>query len=85
MNAILQGALDMGVVNRQKVIAEVNELIKWQEARKKWHSDKTRQKMAAETTDSSESSAGMPGANFKSSDFGLHEVCTISLIFSELC
>jgi hypothetical protein len=74
MNAILRGALDIGAVDRDKVIHEVNELIAWQTARKKWHSDKTRQKMAAEGTNSSEESAGMPGANFKSSDFGLHEV-----------
>lgn len=74
INAILQGALDMGMVDRDLVIQEVNDLVKWQGARKKWHSDKTRQKMAAEGTNSSETSAGIPGANFKSSDFGLHEV-----------
>ncbi|KIW77517.1 hypothetical protein Z517_09963 [Fonsecaea pedrosoi CBS 271.37] len=77
MNAILQGALDMGAVDREIIITEVDELIKWQEARKKWHSDKTRQKMAAEGTgsaNSSEAATGMPGANFRSSDFGLHEV-----------
>ena len=78
MNAILQGALDMGTVDRGKVIHEINELIRWQAARKRWHSDKTRQKMAAEGTNSSEGVPGMPGANFKSSDFGLHEVSCFS-------
>jgi Domain of unknown function in PX-proteins (DUF3818)/PX-associated/PX domain len=72
MNAIFQGALDMNQVDKDICISEINELIKWQEARKQWHSDKTRQKMAAEGTTSSD---GMPGMNaFKSSDFGLHEV-----------
>ena len=74
MNAIFQGALDLGAVNKDVVIREVNELIDWQAARKKWHSDKTRQKMAAEGTNTGEESARMPGANFQSSDFGLHEV-----------
>ena len=73
MNAIFQGALDTRMVDREMAIQEINDLIKWQEARKKWHSDKTRQKMAAEGTGTSES-PGMPGANFRSSDFGLHEV-----------
>jgi hypothetical protein len=70
MNAIFQGALDMGVIDKEKSIAEINELIKWQSDRKKWHSDKTRQKMAAEGA----STEGMPGGAFRSSDFGLHEV-----------
>ena len=73
MNAIFQGALDMGTVEREKCITEINELIKWQSDRKKWHSDKTRQKMAAEGTGSGPDSA-LPGGAFKSSDFGLHEV-----------
>ena len=72
MNAIFQGALDMNQVDKQTCITEIDDLIKWQEARKKWHSDKTRQKMAAEGTTGGD---GMPGMNaFKSSDFGLHEV-----------
>lgn len=71
MNAIFRGALDMKQVDKEKSIHEINELIKWQEARKKWHSDKTRQKMAAEGT----STNTMPGmSSLKSTDFGLHEV-----------
>lgn len=74
MNAIFRGALDMGQIDKDKSIEEINALIKWQEARKKWHSDKTRQKMAAEGN----GGTSMPGvASFKSSDFGLHEVSTI--------
>lgn len=71
MNAIFRGALDMRQVEKDKSIVEIDSLIAWQEARKKWHSDKTRQKMAAEGNGTST----MPGvASFKSSDFGLHEV-----------
>ncbi|OQV08873.1 hypothetical protein CLAIMM_13087 [Cladophialophora immunda] len=86
MNAILRGALDMGAVDREIVITEVDALIKWQEARKQWHSDKTRQKMAAEGTgsgNSSEAATGMPGANFRSSDFGLHEGDLMDLRISD--
>ena len=75
MNAIFQGALDMGQVEKQKCITEIDLLIKWQEDRKKWHSDKTRQKMAAEGVDpNAAGESGMPGGAFRSSDFGLHEV-----------
>lgn len=73
MNAIFQGALDMSVVEKEKCIEEIDLLIRWQEDRKKWHSDKTRQKMAAEGTTGGADS-GLPGGAFKSSDFGLHEV-----------
>jgi hypothetical protein len=73
MNAIFQGALDMGQVDKEKCIVEINSLIKWQEDRKKWHSDKTRQKMAAEGLSGGDQA--LPGGAFKSSDFGLHEVC----------
>lgn len=77
MNAIFRGALDMGQIDKDKSIAEINALIKWQEARKKWHSDKTRQKMAAEGNGGS----SMPGvASFKSSDFGLHEVSIVGFV-----
>jgi hypothetical protein len=62
----------MNAIDKDICITEIDLLIKWQEDRKKWHNDKTRQKMAAEGTSSQE---GMPGVSaFKSSDFGLHEV-----------
>ena len=74
MNALFQGALDLGQVDKEKCLAEINELIKWQEAKKKWHQDKTRQKMAAEGTGPITASP-VPGSMiFKSSDFGLNEV-----------
>jgi len=81
MNAIFRGALDMGIVDKQRCIDEINALIKWQEARKQWHNDKTRQKMAAEGTAPAE---GMPGmSSFKSSDFGLHETDLLDLRISD--
>ena len=71
MNALFQGALDMGQIDKEIAIKEINSLVKWQGERKKWHQDKTRQKMAAESL----SPETMPGQNyFKGSDFGLNEV-----------
>ncbi|KAH0545098.1 hypothetical protein FGG08_000869 [Glutinoglossum americanum] len=71
MNALFQGAVDMGQVDKEKSIREINTLVKWQEERKKWHQGKTRQKMAAE----SHSLEIAPGQNyFRGSDFGLNEI-----------
>ncbi|KAK0751540.1 succinate flavoprotein subunit [Schizothecium vesticola] len=73
INALFEGGVSSGFLDKDKVIGEIDQLISWQEARKKWHHDKTRQKMAAE------GHAGdmdaMPGAlNFHSSDFGLDQM-----------
>ena len=86
MNALFQGAVDLGQIDKARAIDEINALIKWQEERKKWHHDKTRQKMAAENTAApmvvANGGAAMngdvttppPGSNtFRSSDFGLDE------------
>ena len=74
MNALFQGAIDLGQVDKEECIKEINELIKWQEAKKQWHQDKTRQKMAAEGMGQGAASP-VPGSTaFKSSDFGLSEV-----------
>lgn len=72
VNALFEGGISMNLVDKQKAIAEIDQLIRWQEARKKWHQDKTRQKMAAE-------GGGAPGVDgvpvgFKSSDFGLDQM-----------
>lgn len=80
MNALFQGAVDMGKINKSAAIDEINALITWQEERKKWHHDKTRQKMAAEGSGSGSGAASTtelpPGsAAFRTSDFGLNEVC----------
>ncbi|KAL6720779.1 hypothetical protein ACLMJK_002704 [Lecanora helva] len=81
MNALFQGAVDMGQIDKSTAIAEINALIKWQAERKKWHQDKTRQKMAAESTantlpngSSGNRMSNPPGsATFRSSDFGLDQ------------
>lgn len=71
INALVTGAVSVNQLNKEVAINEINQLITWQEARKKWHSDKTRQKMAAEGTGATEQ---IPGAlAFKSTDFGLDE------------
>ena len=69
INALFAGAVSVGQVNKDVAIDEINKLISWQEARKKWHQDKTRQKMAAEGTGGAEP---IPGAKaFNTADFGL--------------
>jgi len=69
INALFEGATSTGVIDKEKTIEEIDKLIAWQEARKKWHHDKTRQKMAAEGSPGAE---GIPMA-FKSTDFGLDQ------------
>ncbi|EGD96184.1 PX domain-containing protein [Trichophyton tonsurans CBS 112818] len=69
MNALFQGAVSAGQVDKDIAIAEIDALIKWHSDRKKWHQDKTRQKMAADGVNKQ-----IPGTStFESSDFGLHE------------
>lgn len=72
LNALFQGAAGVGQIDKDLAISEIDALIKWQEDRKRWHLNKTRQKMAAEGT-SNDSIPGM--AHFRGSDFGLDEVC----------
>lgn len=84
MNALFSGAVEMKSIDPDLAIREINGLMKWQEARKKWHSDKTRQKMAADAGPRS-ASAGIRGGGsagsgagldisgkFSSSDFGIN-------------
>ncbi|KAH8694095.1 PX domain protein [Talaromyces proteolyticus] len=73
INALFQGAVDLKQINKEVAIEEVNALVKWQEDRKKWHHDKTRQKMAAEGTGAGEGTTIPTGAAFRTSDFGLDE------------
>lgn len=72
MNALFQGAFEMRMIDKDATIREINSLIKWQEKRKKWHQDKTRQKMATGDTAAGEGGAQDLSMGFKSSDFGLH-------------
>ncbi|KAI9838658.1 MAG: hypothetical protein M1819_004972 [Sarea resinae] len=70
MNALFQGATDVGQIDKTVAKQEIDDLIKWQEDRKKWHQDKTRQKMAAEGA-----SPEAPGSStIRGSDFGLDEM-----------
>lgn len=73
INALFEGACSSNVIDKVVAIREINELIAWQEARKKWHQDKTRQKMAAD------GGTGQPDLvpgvlNFTSADFGLDQM-----------
>ncbi|KAF2151350.1 hypothetical protein K461DRAFT_227739 [Myriangium duriaei CBS 260.36] len=86
MNALFAGAVEMKLIDPEKAVKEINSLIRWQEKRKKWHADKTRQKMAGGGDDGTETPTAnglgiaggpqAPGAGlastFKASDFGLH-------------
>ncbi|OQE30117.1 hypothetical protein PENSTE_c002G03528 [Penicillium steckii] len=80
MNALFQGAVGVGQVDKDAALLEINALIKWQEDRKRWHLNKTRQKMAAEGT----GAESIPGsATFKGSDFGLDEADLEDLAISD--
>lgn len=75
MNALFQGAVGVNQIDKDVALTEINALIKWHEDRKRWHLNKTRQKMAAEGNAES-----IPGATtFRGSDFGLDEVCVVIL------
>lgn len=81
INALVSGAVSVNQLNKEVAVNEINQLITWQEARKKWHSDKTRQKMAAEGTGAVEQ---VPGAlAFKSADFGLDEMDLEEMTYEE--
>lgn len=68
MNALFKVALDSGTIDAQDAITDINRLVKWQLARKRWHHQKTRQKMASEGPDD------LPGLKaFSVGDFGLDE------------
>ena len=82
INALFQGAVDMGQIDKAKAISEINALIEWQMARKKWHQDKTRQKMAAEGSGSGSAEIAPGAGMFRSSDFGLNEVILLYLLRS---
>jgi len=72
MNALFLGAIEMNSIDKVKAVKEINSLIMWQTARKRWHSDKTRLKMAsADHQGGGDPLAGL-GSTFKSSDFGLN-------------
>lgn len=84
MNALFSGAISVNAVDKAKAIEEINALISWQEARKKWHQDKTRQKMAAEGGGNPGGIESVPGGiTFKSSDFGLDQMDLQDMAYEE--
>lgn len=81
MNALFRGAVAVGQIDPELAMKEIDSLVKWHADRKKWHHDKTRQKMAAEGSGTAADSE-MPGsATFRGSDFGLDEVSQDSFCF----
>ena len=74
MNALFAGAISVNQIDQAKAIEEINQLISWQEARKKWHQDKTRQKMAAEGGVNPNIESVPGGIIFKSTDFGIDQM-----------
>jgi hypothetical protein len=73
INALVAGAISVGQLDKAKAIAEVDSLVAWQEARKKWHQGKTRQKMAAEGG-SANSADSITAGFLKGSDFGIDQM-----------
>lgn len=74
MNALFQGGVEMRWIDKDKAVKEINSLIKWQTARKRWHSDKTRLKMASgDHADSAHPDlANGLSSTFQPGDFGLN-------------
>lgn len=83
INALFSGAVSAHQIDREKAIAEIDALVSWQEARKKWHQDKTRQKMAADGANPVGVGADLPGVSFKSTDFGLDEMDLEEMTYDE--
>ncbi|KAK0734841.1 hypothetical protein B0T26DRAFT_634887 [Lasiosphaeria miniovina] len=74
INALFEGATSSGIIDKNKALEEIDKLIAWQEARKKWHHDKTRQKMAAEGGGGEAASELVPGGlTLQSMDFGVDQ------------
>lgn len=72
MNRLFTEAVQSGKIDARRSIREVNALIKWQTARKRWHQDKTRQKMGNAGDD--DDMPGMGAAGFRASDFGMNDL-----------
>jgi hypothetical protein len=84
INALFEGAASADIIDKAKVTEETNQLISWQEARKKWHQDKTRQKMAAEGGGVGGAAELVPGAlSFGAADFGLNPMDLQDMAYDE--
>lgn len=73
MNYLFQNAVRNGLVNETTAKQEMDSLIEWHTARKRWHEKKTRQKMASSDAGYTKIGADM----FKSSDFGIDQVSAV--------
>lgn len=84
MNMLLSQAVAKGGVNLEKAKEEINALIKWQARRRRWHEDKTRQKMASAGNDQGRQTVA-PDNQFSTGDFGIDAVCVPhSLLLSRI-
>lgn len=72
MNALFTTAAKNGTIDPEKAINEINALIGWQARRRRWHEEKTRQKMATGTEDGGWSTSGPGGLSPR--DFGIGDV-----------
>ncbi|CCX11909.1 Similar to PX domain-containing protein C1450.12; acc. no. Q9Y7N9 [Pyronema omphalodes CBS 100304] len=73
MCALFTDAVEKGIIDEKKAKGEIDQLIDWQTRRRKWHQDKTRQKMAGDGKD-----RGSWGS-FSAADFGVDETDMVSL------
>ncbi|KAF2403991.1 hypothetical protein EJ06DRAFT_547060 [Trichodelitschia bisporula] len=73
MNALVREAMDQGAVDPEKLLAEVNALVKWHVRRKRWHADKTRRKMAADGEEAGGAGFSGLGMKISAADFGVEQ------------
>lgn len=78
MNLLFQQAVDKGMVDKDKAKSEIDDLIKWHARRRKWHEDKTRQKMASAGEDQSAWLSTAPETQISAGDFGIDVVCSLT-------
>ncbi|KAF2099472.1 hypothetical protein NA57DRAFT_38568 [Rhizodiscina lignyota] len=86
MNKLFTDSYTAGQIDGRKSMREINSLIKWQAARKRWHQDKTRQKMAADGGIGPEAHDDIPGlgkAGFTASDFGMNSLDLEEMEYSD--
>lgn len=73
MNILFSRAVAKGDIDLEKAKKEINGLIQWQARRRKWHEDKTRQKMASAGNDQGWVTTA-PETQFNTGDFGIDMV-----------
>lgn len=77
MNALFEQEAKTGTINAEKAKKEIDALIDWQARRRKWHQNKTREKMASSQTGGPKSrdswSTSAPGG-ISPRDFGISDV-----------